>query len=167
MAVGVRGGIQNLLAESRRFEDAARAYVQSKLGETVILSQRQVGSADVGFDFLSFAGSGATARLFINEVKNETGRVGTRRFSVFNLGRTPLGRARTENLNNAIDIAIEAISDANLNRATEAALLAQLQGKTAAIRLIGSQIKGTRFDPRIVEKIGRTTGFVAGEGFNL
>ena len=165
---GGKGGVQELLEQSRRFERVARGYVRNELNETVIRTQQRVGAADRGFDFISFSGTGANAKLFINEVKFVTGRARSRKFSVFNVGKTAGGKDRTGNFDTALGIARDAIIDLDLDRITRDALLRQLRPNgSAVIRLIGSTDKATHFDPKIIERIGKATGFVAGEGFNL
>lgn len=61
-----------------------------------------------------------------------------------------------------------AIHRTGLDRATRNALLAQLEPTGGAvIRLIGSQAKGTIFNPKVNDAIGKVTGFITGEGFKL
>ena len=68
----------------------------------------------------------------------------------------------------ALGFAERAINRAKLDEATRTALLNQIvPGSGAAIRLIGSQTKGTVFSPFVNDLIGHTTDFITGEGFLL
>ncbi len=98
--------------------------------------------------------------MFINEVKNEVGRVGSRRFTAFGLGKS--GSA---SLDAALGRARQAIGRAGLDVVTRRTLLSQLSSRRASIRLIGNQ--RTVFDPRIMQRIGEETGYIVGEGFQL
>ncbi len=155
-----RAPIQVELELATKFEQRAQVAAR-QLGETVIQSQVKQGAVNRGFDFLSFTGTGKNARLFINEVKNVAGKVATRSFSTFGLGKSGL-----KSFNQSLGFATEAINSAGLGRATTNALLNQLApGGNAAIRLIGSQAKGTVFNPFVNDLIGQTTNFITGEGF--
>ncbi|MEA2572468.1 MAG: hypothetical protein QOI24_4469 [Acidobacteriota bacterium] len=140
--------------------EALAKSIASEGGESIIESQFQRGAASRGFDFLSFTGEGASARLLINEVKREAGRVGSRRFTTFGLGRSGERTFRE-----AIAVAQQRIATANLDFATRSALLAQLRGGTARIRLIGG--RNTIFDAGVLTRIGQRTGFITGHGFSL
>jgi hypothetical protein len=154
--------IQQELQEAINFERAAQSHVQS-LGETVIQTQYAQGAVQRGFDFASFTGQGANAKLFINEVKNVAGEVAARSFSALGLGKSGV-----KSFEKALDATRRAVRAAGLDAATEQALLRQLQkGGSAVVRVIGSQAKGTVFDPNVLEAIGKTTKYIAGHGFNL
>jgi hypothetical protein len=156
---------QRVLRVAQNLEEGTLLEQQAKLGrqladEVIIESQYQQGAADKGFDFLSIKGSGQNAQLFINEVKDEFGRVGSRRFTALGLGK--LGLAT---FNQATDVAEQAIrSSANLDPQTKATVLRQLRSGGAKIRLIGSE--NTNFAPDVIRKIERFTGFVVEEIIN-
>ncbi len=159
----LRAPIQVELELATEFEKRAAQYAANELGETVIQSQIRQGAVNKGFDFISFTGTGKNSRLFINEVKNVTGKVASSSFSVFGLGKSQL-----KSFDNALSLARTAIYDAGLDKRTRDALIDQLlPGGGAAIRLIGSQSKGTVFNPYVNDLIGKTTGFITGEGFHL
>jgi hypothetical protein len=163
IVTGIPYGLREVLAEGTRLEDAARGYARDSLGETIIESQFQRGAAMRGFDFLSFTGTGSNSRLFINEVKNVTGRARGSKFTVFGLGW-----GGSSVFDKALDQAQRAISNAGLDKATTDALLRQLRpGGNAAIRLIGNAAKKTHFAPSVLERIRHATGFIVGEGFSL
>lgn len=140
--------------------ELAAQRIAGDLGETIIETQFQRGAAPRGFDFLSFTGRGFEARLFINEVKLEAGRVGSRRFTTFGLGRSGM---RT--FDEAMRVAQQRIASSGVDFATQQALLGHLRGGTANIRLIGG--RNTIFDPQINQVIGSRTGFIIGQGFTL
>lgn len=141
--------------------EAVAKKAAAETGETVIESQFQRGAAVRGFDFLSVQGTGADAQLFINEVKDEIGRVGSRRFTTFGLGKS--GKAPFDE---AFKVARDRIlADPRFDRVTRQTLLGQLENRTAKIRLIGGA--ATRFDPDIMNRIGQATGFSVEEGHLL
>ena len=156
-----RSPIQVELELATDFENRAAQFAANELRETVIQSQVRQGAVNRGFDFLSFTGTGRDARLFINEVKNVTGRVASSSFSTFGLGRSGVKTFRE-----AVGFAQAAIDNAGLDNATRLTLLNQVvPGGGAAVRLIGSQAKGTVFNPFVNDLIGQTTNFITGEGF--
>ncbi|MDP9191460.1 MAG: Ig-like domain-containing protein [Acidobacteriota bacterium] len=165
-ATGITDGLapmlrrtQANLSRGNAMETLARQGARDA-GETIIETQFRRGAATRGFDFLSFSGEGANARLFINEVKHEGGRVGSRRFTSFGLGRSGM-----QTFDDAFRVAQQRIARAGFDRATQEALLGQLRSRTARIRLIGGQ--RTVFDPLINQAIGARTGFITGQGFML
>jgi hypothetical protein len=115
-------------ALERKAQQAAAAD-----GEVVIQSQERKGAVDKGFDFLSYTGTGKDAKLFINEAKAYNGNVTETAFSCFGMGR----RAKPTTLNESIKLAREAIIKQVPDAATREALLAQLDNKTATVRLFG------------------------------
>jgi hypothetical protein len=91
-------------AKGPAFEAKSQKAVADR-GETIIQSQRRKGSVDEGFDFLSYAGEGKQAKLFINEAKGYQGKVETTAFSCFGLGHN----AKPDTLERSIAFAREAI----------------------------------------------------------
>jgi hypothetical protein len=149
----------------RLLEEKAKALVRKRFGETVIESQYKLGIEGLGFDFLSFTGRGKNVKLFINEVKDFSGKVPQTKFTMFGMGERG-SRA----FDDAMAAARKAIANTSLDSATKEALLDQLNSKGAAgakIRLIGSEAKGTIFDPDINDLIGETTERIVGERFLL
>jgi hypothetical protein len=111
---------------------------------------------------VSFSGTGRNAKLFINEVKNVTGRVRGSKFTVFGLGWGGGGV-----FDDAIVQSRKAIATAGLDKTTRKVLLDQLENKTATIRLIGNSAKGTSFASSVIERVRYATKFISIEGFNL
>jgi hypothetical protein len=62
-------------------------------------------------------------------------------------------------------VAEQRIAASSVDIATRRALLAQLRGGTARIRVIGGRT--TVFDPRVLDRVGQRTGFLTGQGFTL
>jgi RHS repeat-associated protein len=147
------------LSRGSRAEQAARLMAR-EAGETIIETQFLRGAATRGFDFLSFTGSGSEVRLFINEVKHYTGRVGSRRFATFGLGRSGQRTFRE-----AMAVAEQRIVTSSLDFATQRALISQLRSGRARVRLIGG--RNTVFDPHVMQRLGERTGFLTGQGFTL
>jgi hypothetical protein len=137
--------------------EAAAKRMYADLGEGII--ETHYGN-NHGFDFASYTGKGAEARLFLNEVKSGSSRLRPSGFTTFGLGKSGEKTFRAAMLH-----AREAIEGAGLDQATTEALVDQLLNRQARVRLIGGA--GTVFDPRITQRIGETTGFVTGEGFRL
>lgn len=131
------------------FENAAQKAVRQS-GATVI-GGTKVGKG--GFDFLSFTGTGTSAQLTINEVKNELGRVSGSKFTAFGQGRSGL---RT--LERNIRAGERAIMGAGLDRATRQTLLDQLRGRAgqANVRVIGSLGKETAVSSGVARDIQRS-----------
>lgn len=88
--------------------------------------------------------------------------MGSRRFTSFGLGKSGV-----KTFDEALEAAEAGISNANLDRLTQRTLLGQLRSRQANIRLIGNELKGTVFDPKIKLRIQETTGFNVAEDILL
>jgi RHS repeat-associated protein len=137
------------------FEAKART-VMAEAGETVIVSQRPRGAVRLGFDFLTVEGTGAEAKLIINEAKGVEGAVVATDFGPFGLGRNAANGGENT-LNNSLKFAEDAINNAGIDKATKRALIQQLRDKTASVRIIGRDT--TVMSQEVMVQITAKSGF--------
>jgi RHS repeat-associated protein len=137
------------------FEESARQVVVDR-GETVIETQRRRGALQEGFDFASFTGEGADAQLYLNESKGYVGTIEPRKFSSFGLGKQrAVGPQDT--LSRSLQLAEDAIRNANFDDVTKQTLLNQLRDRQAIVRIIGRQ--STRVTEATIQKVEERSGF--------
>jgi len=104
-----------------RIQEIRAQLTAQASGETVIQSQMRNGN---GFDFLSVIGTGANARLVINEVEDWSRTIPTSAFTALGLGS---GGASI--LERNIEVALGAIQSSGLSDETVQALRRQLNGR--------------------------------------
>ena len=145
-------------------ETRGNAYLRAS-GETILHSQRRIGTVDQGFDSISYIGQGQDARLFINEFKRWESVVPASKFTTFGLGKSGI---RT--FDNAMRYARRTIENSVKDEATRRVLLRQLDDQAATIRVIGGRVDTAVRSPRlhtfvgdspVLNRITETTGFRA------
>jgi hypothetical protein len=148
------------LCRALEMEQRARNVAAAR-GEAVIETQwaiNPVTGFGRGFDFASVVGTGASARLILNEVKsNRTSMVRAESFTAFGLGA---GGSRTMQLN--VQKAAEAIEASALDTATKQVVLNQLRDRVALIRVI---CRRSSIDSNTTSFVQSETGMTVRLGF--
>jgi RHS repeat-associated protein len=143
--------------------EAAAVKALTERGEIVV--HTKIGEA--GFDSVSIkVGADGKVQTIINEVKDVKGAVRVGECTALGCGKTLQWTERgpySPTLDRNIKVAVEQLKKAtDLSDEVRKAAIAQLESRTATIRLLGSVAKGTEFSPRLVSAIEEVTGMRVG-----